>query len=307
MPISDPYKIETDPESLKNAIIELRKDFEAHNHDGVSSRAFETVRAESVASRAYSIKKFGFSDDTEGFWVGLVGSVVKFFLGSATNYIKWDGSRISIAGSISLTGIRSSTCFETAARFTQTVTGSGAVTFGNGGVAISPGVTGTSSAMNEWFTTQIIFANSPVFSTVLNLSNVDQANGVGSAYFGMGNVTVSGSGHTNFTTSHAGFKILKSGGVINLVATQADGNGGETVSSLTPSLNANDILDLVVKINGTSSIDYFYRKNSGPLTHLANLTTRVPTAVSNKSQFSSSNDGTAFNFEFIVISASYDR
>jgi len=103
MPETNPYKIDTTPEALREAILALRLDYEAHNHDGASSRAFETVRAEAVSSRAYSIKKIGYSDNTAGLWVGLVNATVKMFLGDGTSFLKWDGTTVSISGTITAT------------------------------------------------------------------------------------------------------------------------------------------------------------------------------------------------------------
>jgi hypothetical protein len=79
-------------EGLKSYVSALRADYDSHNHDGANSKRFRTVRAETLSSRATSIRKISYTDNTNGFWVGLVGAAVKFFLGGLTDYIKFDGS-----------------------------------------------------------------------------------------------------------------------------------------------------------------------------------------------------------------------
>ena len=96
------YNITTDPESLQQAIILLREDYDAHNHDGVSSKSFQTLRAETVSARVISIRKSSYDDTIAGLWSGLVNSTPKFYLGDAVNYFKFTGSEISIAGNIIL-------------------------------------------------------------------------------------------------------------------------------------------------------------------------------------------------------------
>ena len=96
------YQITTDPESLQQAIVLLREDYDAHNHDGVSSKSFQTLRAETVSARVISIRKSSYTDTIAGLWTGLVGSTPKFYLGDATNYFKFTGSEIAIAGNVIL-------------------------------------------------------------------------------------------------------------------------------------------------------------------------------------------------------------
>ncbi len=51
----DLYNITADPEVLRAALIELRKDFDAHNHDGINSKSFETIIVETLRSRTLSV------------------------------------------------------------------------------------------------------------------------------------------------------------------------------------------------------------------------------------------------------------
>lgn len=97
----DLYKIGSSPEELQSALQQLRADFDAHIHDGVSSRAFQTMSAETVSARAILVKKTSYNDTAPGIWMGLVGSAMKLKLGSASAYLDWDGIALNITGSIS--------------------------------------------------------------------------------------------------------------------------------------------------------------------------------------------------------------
>lgn len=99
----DLYNIGDTNSELQHALLALRQDFDAHNHDGASSVAFQTLRAETLSVRAVTIKKSSYSDTTAGLWVGLLGSTVQMSLGNATNYLQWTGSALNIVGSITAT------------------------------------------------------------------------------------------------------------------------------------------------------------------------------------------------------------
>ena len=103
-------QIGTTPEALRDALVTLRSDFDSHIHDGGSSRQFETLSVRSLvagnavmASNSLSVTKKNFSDDTAGFWVGLVSGTAKLYLGNTTNSLKWSGTALTIVGSITAT------------------------------------------------------------------------------------------------------------------------------------------------------------------------------------------------------------
>lgn len=150
-----------------------------------------------------------------------------------------------------------------------------------------------------------VYAGSPIFTTSILCNSLTKASGSGSSFFGIGQPTVAGSGHT-YTVRHIGFKILKSGGTVSLYATQADGTT-ETASAALTTLSDSDSLDLIARVNGTSSVDYYYRKNGGSLSSATNLTTNIPSGTSTDLQFSVSNNSTAFTFAFACPYASYER
>lgn len=213
-------------------------------------------------------------------------------------------------------GITSSTLiisslFETSARFSSALNGTGTTTFGNSGTGVKTGATGTSSArlvygiVGNNFAT--LYASSKSFSIMVDAIDV-VSNGSGSAYFGIAFVTVDGTGHT-FTGKHIGFKMTKVSSVtVNLFATQADGTTENASSSLTTIANG-DTLELILVVNGTSSVDYYWRKNGGALSSATNLTSNFPTGAQGGSllQFSTSNNSTAVAFDWQAASFSYVR
>lgn len=199
------------------------------------------------------------------------------------------------------------TVFESSPRFTFTVVGSGTNTFDIHGMTINTTASSGSSEFAEWRCCgKLIFVGSPVFSCALVVDS-DATAGTGSSFFGIGAVTVGAAGHT-YTTRHIGFKIIKTAGVATLYATQADGTT-ETASSALTTVVQGDELELIAKVNGTSSVDYYWRLNGGSLSSSTNLTTNIPSSAGGeaKAQFSTSNDNTAQINRFILRGACYER
>jgi hypothetical protein len=122
---------------------------------------------------------------------------------------------------------------------------------------------------------------------------------------GLGVVTKDGTGHT-YTTDHCGFKVLAAAGVASLYATQGNGST-ETASSALTTIATTDQVDVMLKINGSSSIDYYWRKNGGTWSSATNLATNLPDTASALAQFSTSNNSTAAQNNFEFIAASYSR
>lgn len=200
-----------------------------------------------------------------------------------------------------------STIFETSARFTSVASG-GTNTFDTTGLKMdttSTGgrVAGVSIAVGG--TSNNLFTGSPVWTAAFTVSSTADYNF--DAYFGLGLVTVAGSGHT-FTTDHCGFKILGDGNAntMTLYATQGDGST-ETASSALTTLAANDAVELMLKMNESSSIDYYYRKNGGSWSSATNLTTNLPNTASYRMQYSITNLNTAQSTVISVGATSYSR
>jgi hypothetical protein len=202
-----------------------------------------------------------------------------------------------------------STIFETSGRFTA-INNSGTSTFNTNGVNLDTTATGTRAAGITWAlgvvsqTAPNVFLGSPVFTCSFLQSALGTT---GSAYFGLGAVTKDGSGHT-YTTDHCGFKILITGSVASLYATQGDGSTETASSALTTTSAANtDFYEVMLKMNGATSIDYYWRKNGGAWSSATNLTANIPNSASELIQFSVSNNATATNHVINLNSASYSR
>ena len=199
------------------------------------------------------------------------------------------------------------TVFEQSSRFHTG--GGGTLTWNEEGVLLD--TTSSSSVHKElkgYIATNskaYIFKGNPLFSA--NISIV-QVGTTGSFYIGYGDVVVSGSGHT-FTDHHAGFKIIISGGVATLYATQGT-SLAETASSSLGTLSVNDNLDLYIDSTTDTSINYYFRLNGGNLSSITTLNTNVPASGTTDNtwvQASISNDSSVSRNQIQVASASYHR
>lgn len=198
-----------------------------------------------------------------------------------------------------------STAFETSARFTSIVN-AGTNTFNTTGISMDTTGTTTRAAgitMDIGGTTNNLFTGSPVFSASIFPTTIGTT---GSSFFGIGLVTKSGSGHT-YTTNHAGFKILMTAGpTATLYATNGSGTT-ETASSALTTLSVADGLEVMLKMNSTTSIDYYYRKNGGSWSTATTISTNLPASASYQLQLSLSNDAVGVQSVFGVASLSYSR
>ena len=201
-----------------------------------------------------------------------------------------------------------STIFETAGRHSATATGGGTAVYGISGVVIDTSATGTSSydlATYIYQISNLLLAGSPVYSAQVGLTLVGTDF---KTFFGLGNITVTGTDIT-YTPRHTGFKINRAAsGTITVVATQADATT-ETVSATLNTVVIDDELELILKVNSTTSIDYYTRINSGALSAATNLTGNMPTgtAVNGVIRSVVSNLATATRTRWAIGAASYQR
>ncbi|MBP7118459.1 hypothetical protein KBA63_00065 [Candidatus Woesebacteria bacterium] len=230
--------------------------------------------------------------------------------GDASQFLQTDGSGVTTWATPTATlspEFIMSTVFETAARFETAGGGTGSVSFGIDGAVLSTGGTSGSSygirmAVNP--RTEIdAYNQSPKFSVSFNLGTIGTT---GSAFLGIGQPALAGTGHT-FTNRHIGFKIVISGSVATLYATQAD-NTTENATSLTTITNTNAV-EVICQVNGSSSVDYYYRLNGGAISAATNLTSNMPTITQNESRisYSLSNNSTATTNGLTVSGSTYRR
>lgn len=192
---------------------------------------------------------------------------------------------------------RFSTVFETQGRFTITLS-SGTATFGTQGLVLDTTATGgrtakvnipSPSSGNNWF------LGSPMMSATFGLDVL------GTTAKG---AIVAGA-DVDPTQDHFGFKILVAAGVASLYATQADGTT-ETASSALTTIATSDLVDVCAKMNGTSSIDYYWRKNGGSWSSATNLTGNMPSST-NEQNATCQVANTTGQFQMQVLNYTYER
>jgi len=210
------------------------------------------------------------------------------------------------AGGATRTVYSVSTTFEATGRFSLAVTSAGTNTFGATGLAQETSATGTSGTRGLWLhiTAGESVGGSPLWSTHFEITLLGSDV---NTFCGMGLVGNTG-GTISYTFGHYGFKVTRAAsGTASLFGTQADGTT-ETATSALRTVIETDALDVIVKVNGTTSADYYSRINSGALSAATNLTATIPAAtIDGRSAFSISNVATATNSIFIYYGASYER
>lgn len=201
-----------------------------------------------------------------------------------------------------------STNFEATGRFAGGQA-NGTRTFNTAGMVMDTSGSATSYARSHWIIMQgsndSIINGSPVFSTVFNMSAIGTT---GVCFMGLGytNTGIDGSNIT-LTIRHIGFKVVIVGSTATLYATQADGTT-ENASSALSVVTANDQFEVLARVNGTSSVDYYWRKNGGSWSSATNLTTNFPSsAILGNYSFAISNQATATDDSISFITASYKR
>lgn len=199
----------------------------------------------------------------------------KFLRGDATWAVPAGSSGVPIA-------LTMTTDYISAARYDSAAGGSGAESFSSNNGAKLDTVSGaTSKAGLGWLPlrngTGSILEGSPVYSTNISVPTLGTDL---DSFFGFGNLgTLDGGNRIVYTTTHIGFKILRTAsGTASLYATQADGTT-ENVSSALATVTAGEEFDLIFKINSTTSVDYYTRENGGSLSSATNLTSNLPATL----------------------------
>lgn len=195
--------------------------------------------------------------------------------------------------------------FETLTRFVTDLSG-GTLTFGALGATLSTTATANRYA-SVYMGTDMnsLYLGSPRFTAQFNLSAFA---GTGSGYVGIDLIAAAGAGINFALQDHVGFKILIVAGVATLYATQSSG-GTETPSSALTTILAGDTIDVIAQMNGSASVNYYWRKNGGTLSAPTNLATNVPVPPGNGQFFNAaiSNNNTANNQVLNVHGFSYER
>lgn len=221
-------------------------------------------------------------------------------------------ARISSTGNAQFVGLssltaKSNTIFETAARFGSTNGGTGSATFGLG-LDIATGGTGTSFQTITLAPNNDVCQGNPTFSISFSCVALTAASGSGKAFFGVGSPTIDGSGMTNASGQYFGFLVTKAAGVVSLQAQLYDSLPQVLGPATMTTLVDGDYVDAFAVSDG-GVVYFYYRKNSGAL-NLANRTVLSGSGFNASNSFitfATTNSGTAFNYEFNLLSASYER
>lgn len=203
------------------------------------------------------------------------------------------------------------TSFETAGRFVGTTIGTGSQTFNTTGLLIKTGGTATSSQTTDWdiggnTTGEEMAFGSPTITFHLAMNN----SGTDFDFFiGIGKPTTSGASIT-LTNQCAGFHIFRSGnGLVELDAVASTGATNNAVVLTTFAGGGGDGFDLIMKFNGTSSIDFYYRRSGGSLSSKSTLTGFNPITLLQNGVIRAaiSNISVATDSDIRITGASYSR
>lgn len=333
----DLYNIGSEPTQLQAAISNLRAEFDAHNHDGTSSRAFQTLRVDTLVAQSLTmfsgVIKMGQTnyDTGVGFWMGISAGIPKLSIGNSSgNKLTWDGTSINFTGAItggslninnkaiipssgeatfikiSSLNMKAYTNFEAATRFI--LTGDVAPTFTNTGMNVAPGTTANHYARCLWSLVTKVFAGNPTFTCTLSATAGFEV-GTGSAFIGLGIPNITGSAFTETGEEIAGFHLKKSANATTITILQCDGTANldfeNNVDSIT--IGNGDVIELFMKIND-ASIDYYVRKNGGTIGSKHTLTDYMPSLITEEYiSFYSTNKNSTDNFSYNVRCAGYER
>lgn len=240
-------QIGTTPEELRRAILDLAAEYDAHNHDGTSSRSFETLRAHVASLEALSIRKTNYGSTANGLWMGIVNNVMKLVLGNADSYLQWDGSNLTFTGKTRQT-MKLGTIFETSARFSQSTSG-GTITFGTFGIQLD-----TTATANRYARLEIpmnsagAIGNTRIFEETAfsAIINVAERGGSGAGHEGIAFVGLMKDGGTADGTTLAlardqyGFKIVKGSSAVALYATSGNSDSGLEEATLLDNITEDD-------------------------------------------------------------------
>lgn len=193
-----------------------------------------------------------------------------------------------------------STAFETAARFTTAVTGSGAGSFGASGRNMSTGGGVAGSSNTTMGIAPQPYLGDPAFSALVQYTDPGGGSNF-TTFVGIGSCTVATAGIT-FTDRHIGFKTVGT----SLYATVADGTTENASAALT-TITSTDTLDLYFKVTGSSSVAFYWRKNGGSWSSATTLSSNLPSGTTTTLQWATSSNSSANGYTLNVYGAVFER
>lgn len=333
------YKI-TGTEEEDDILQQLSSTPSADNSSSVQTSASDIgsgVSSATVVQATGSIQqgKQTFDNTVEGFILGTDPKVglAKFYIGDASEYLNWDGTNLVTNGNItggSLTignnafidsngnatfiGISSLnkkayTNFESSGRFISSTGGSGGNSFGNQGVTISPGATGTSFSRLLW-DIAYVFTNNPTFTATVLANSLHAATNTAEAFIGLGAPVVAGAGITlDDVHGMVGFFFQKTSGVVTILAYQQKGDSTAHAATAMTTISDSDSVELYLHM-GSTGVNYYFRKNGGALSAATFLSSATMPPSNDSDQyvcFATTNTATATDFSIIVQCAAYEH
>jgi len=272
-----------------------------------------TYRFLGTSTQAATLRLYEDTDDGSNytaFKVGTQSGDITYTLptadGSSGQFLSTNGSgTLSWASSGGTPTLKISTEFTTAGRYT--FYGNGTSSFGTYGVQLESSASSSNYRSLVWDVspdgTNRIWRPGAIFSVNLFINQMFST--TGQYYFGIGDITVAGNGHT-FTDDHIGWKIIVSGGTPSLYATVAGGT--ETASSALATLGSTSALGLIIVVNSTNLVTFYYRVDGAASYSSTTLATNIPT-LSNQEwrvMFSTSNASTANNGQVQISGATWE-
>lgn len=240
----------------------------------------EVVRVTGVSTDTLTVTRA--QEGTTGSTKNTAAKVYKMIAGLTAKVINTDiPSVIPVAGApIVTTAVANFDSATLTTRYAIVLAGAGTVVTNATGLTVNTGSTSGSSNLT-WGLAAVAAGNNMALGSPLCSANIRLFAGADFDFFwGMSaGAFIYNAPAKDWTEKHIGFKMTRvSSGTMNLYATQAN-DVTETASASLTTLNNGDWLDLIFKVNGTASVDYYFRKNDSALSSATNLTTNMPTSV----------------------------
>jgi len=230
------------------------------------------------------------------------GVLAELAAGTADYYLSANGAGADVSWKV-LPAPRTttiSTAFETAARFTAAVTGSGAGSFNTNGRNMSTGGGVSGSSNTTMGIAPQPYLGDPAFGSIVQYTDPGGGSNF-TTFVGIGSCTVATAGIT-FTDRHIGFKTVGT----SLYATVANGTT-ESASSALTTLTSGDTLDLYFKVTAATSVAFYWRKNGGSWSSATTLSTNLPSGTTTTLQWATSSNSSANGYTLNVYGATYER
>lgn len=208
-------------------------------------------------------------------------------------------------------GLIASTDFSVIARYQTSNSGTRSLVVQSNGLVFVVGSGGATGS--QWVGWDIIGGTSntgnnlnvgsPIFTC--HIANPGSYSSDFEFFAGLGDLQMDSNG-INWVGRHIGFKIKRVAGGAWSIYGSIGNASSETVTGIIDTFGSYVGLDLILKVNGTTSVDFYVRKSNGELSAPQTITMSIPT-VSGSCSFQLSSAGVNGTMSICVDSASYQR